>query len=112
MFIVVIKNYFEYYKENFRGNPMNKDTMTSEELLKAAFREAARQELEELENAADISDLPPTDKQKRELNRHCRKLFGMKALPFPEVDTACERIRSRIARTGSVLTRINKKNQA
>ena len=71
---------------------------SSEELLKAAFREAAEQDLKELEAMGEPLQIHLSDKHKRKMNRLFREQVGNRQIPHPEVDTALERIRSAVVR--------------
>lgn len=73
--------------------------MISEEILKAAFREAAEQEIAEIEEETkDTEDLFQDAKFKRKMNRLFRERLGITKIPHPEVDSAYERMRSRFVR--------------
>ena len=86
---------------------------SSEELLKSAFREAAEQDIKELEAAGETLQIRLSDRHKRKMNRLFRERVGSKQIPHPEVDTAFERIRSTAIRAAlRIRNSIRKKNQA
>lgn len=74
-----------------------------EEMLKAAFKESCKQELEELEAKTKHIVFAPNDAFKKKMNRLYRERLGIKTIPHPEVDTAYERVRSAMVRVGFIL---------
>ncbi len=74
-----------------------------EEMLRAAFKESCKQEMEELEERAKHIAFAPNEAFKKKMNRFFREQVGIKTIPHPEVDTCYERVRSAIVRILFVL---------
>lgn len=65
-------------------------------LIKAACEHCFEEEFEEFANL-DTSDVPPpSHRHKIRMNRLFRERVGGKFLPYPDVDNAFERLRSKI----------------
>lgn len=80
-------------------NPLEDIPKEHRELIKYALKKMAIDEIRIIKKqTSDMELSPPSKRHKIHMNRFFREHIGSSFLPYPEVDHAYERIRSKIIR--------------
>ena len=67
-----------------------------DEILYEITRKGLLKTAQEIEELGEVEILPPSKRHKKRMNRLFRERVGGDFLPFPEVDSIYERVRSKI----------------
>ena len=97
--------------DNSTSQPLQEDRDLFAQAIREAVMHKTDEELAELDKI-EVEDRPPSRRHKIRMNRLFRERVGSKTfLPFPEVDSAYERLRSKIVIKLKINEYLDKKKQ-